>query len=306
LSHSHSQGHCQHDHGVTNYGRAFAIGVALNVLYVLVEGGYGLYAGSLALISDAGHNLSDVFGLLLAWGGHALAQKPPTSRRTYGYRGTTILAAFLNALLLLVAIGAISWEAIGRLGSPDPPAGLPIIIVASIGVVINTATALLFVSGRKSDLNLQGAYLHMAADAAVSVGVVLADIAIYFTGLAWIDPVVSLLIAAAIFAGTWGLLRESINLTTGAVPAGIEPGEVREYLQSVDGIAEVHDLHIWAMSTTEVALTVHLVKPELADEDELLCEIQAELQDQFGIEHATIQIERGHGPTCDHASPERV
>ncbi|WP_145057606.1 cation diffusion facilitator family transporter [Adhaeretor mobilis] len=305
MSHSHSHGHA-HDHGVTNYGRAFALGVALNVLYVLVEAGYGLYAGSLALLSDAGHNLSDVFGLLLAWGGHALAQKPPTSRRTYGYRGTTILAAFLNALLLLVAIGAISWEAIGRFGDPAPTAGLPIIIVASIGVVINTATALLFVSGRKSDLNLQGAYLHMAADAAVSVGVVIAGIAIYFTQLAWIDPAVSLLIAGAIFASTWGLLRESINLTTQAVPAAIDPNTVTDYLANVAGVTEVHDLHIWAMSTTEVALTVHLVKPELADEDELLCEIQTALHDHFGIEHATIQIERGHGPMCDHASPERV
>lgn len=291
---------------MTNYGRAFALGVALNVAYVLIEAGYGVYTDSLALLSDAGHNLGDVFGLLLAWGGHALAQKPPTERRTYGYRGTTILAAFLNALLLLVAVGAISWEALGRFGEPVKPPGLTIVMVATVGVVINTATALLFVSGRKHDLNLQGAFLHMAADAAVSVGVVVAGIAIYLTQLAWIDPAVSLLIAAAIFLGTWGLLRESVNLTTQAVPAGIDAKAVHEYLSNVPGVTEVHDLHIWAMSTTEVALTAHLVKPELTDEDELLCRIQTELHDQLGIEHATIQIERGSGPTCGHAAPDRV
>lgn len=291
---------------MTNYGRAFALGVALNVAYVLIEAGYGVYTDSLALLSDAGHNLGDVFGLLLAWGGHALAQKPPTERRTYGYRGTTILAAFLNALLLLVAVGAISWEALGRFGEPVKPPGLTIVMVATVGVVINTATALLFVSGRKHDLNLQGAFLHMAADAAVSVGVVVAGIAIYLTQLAWIDPAVSLLIAAAIFLGTWGLLRESVNLTTQAVPAGIDAKAVHEYLSNVPGVTEVHDLHIWAMSTTEVALTVHLVKPELTDEDELLCRIQTELHDQLDIEHATIQIERGSGPTCGHAAPDRV
>lgn len=291
---------------MTNYGRAFALGVALNITYVLIEAGYGIYTDSLALLSDAGHNLGDVFGLLLAWGGHALARKPPTARRTYGYRGTTILAAFLNALLLLVAVGAISWEALGRFGEPVKPPGLTIVVVAAVGVVINTATALLFVSGRKHDLNLQGAFLHMAADAAVSVGVVVAGVAIYLTQLAWIDPAVSLLIAAAIFIGTWGLLRESVNLTTQAVPAGIDAKAVHEYLSNVPGVTEVHDLHIWAMSTTEVALTVHLVKPELTDEDELLCRIQTELHDQLGIEHATIQIERGSGPTCGHAAPDRV
>ncbi len=295
-----------HHHPTATYGRMFAIAVALNVGYVLLETGFGLAVGSLALLSDAGHNLSDVFGLLLAWGGHALANVKPTARRTYGYRGTSILAALLNGLLLLVAVGAISWEALQRFWQPTSLGGGTVIAVAWIGVVINTATALLFIAGSKHDLNLRGAFLHMAADAAVSLAVVLAGVAIYFTGWGWIDPATSLLVAMVIFISTWDLLKESVNLATQAVPRGIDPAAVAAYLRGLDGVSELHDMHIWAMSTTDNALTAHLVRPEVADDDELLDQISHYLEDHFGIAHATIQIERGRGPACHHADPDLV
>ncbi|TWT86138.1 Cadmium, cobalt and zinc/H(+)-K(+) antiporter [Pseudobythopirellula maris] len=282
-----------HDHGGDDYGRAFAIGVALNVAYVLVEAGYGLASGSLALLSDAGHNLSDVFGLLLAWGGHALAKIPPSSRRTYGWRGASVLAALLNALLLLAAIGAICWEAVRRFSEPAALGGTTIVVVAAVGVVINTITALLFVAGRKHDLNLRGAFLHMAADAAVSVGVVLAGLGIYATGWHWIDPTTSLVIAAVIFWSTWGLLKESANLAIQGAPEGIDIDEVRRFLNELDGVTAVHDLHVWAMSTREAALTVHLVKPQVENDDPLLEHARRGLHERFGIDHTTIQIERG-------------
>lgn len=281
-----------HDHAPQDYGWAFAIGVALNLVFVVIEAGFGLWSNSLALLADAGHNLSDVLGLLLAWGGYALAKVAPSPHRTYGWRGSTILAALFNGLLLLLAIGGIAWEAIGRLANPSPVAAPTIIVVASIGVAINTATAMLFMRGRKHDLNIRGAYLHMAADALLSLGVVVAGVLIAMTGLLWIDPFTSLIIAAAIFWSTWGLLQESFNLAMQAVPPGIDSGKVENYLQSLDGVTEVHDLHIWAMSTTEIALTAHLVKPLQANDDQLLRSAGHDLHDHFGISHSTIQIER--------------
>ncbi len=290
--------HHHHEHAPSNYNRAFAIGVALNVGFVAVEATFGILAGSLALLADAGHNLSDVLGLLLAWGAAYLVQRRPTRRRTYGWRKSSILAALFNAVILLVALGGIAWEAIRRFSHPAPVAGQTVIIVAAVGVVINTATALLFLSGRKHDLNIRGAFLHMAADAAVSVGVVAAGVAILLTGKTWIDPVVSLIITAIILVGTWGLLRDSFNLAMDAVPEGIDPQAVKDYLAGLPGVTGVHDLHIWAMSTTETALTAHLVKPHAEDDDELIEKISAELHDRFSIEHTTLQWERGQEINC--------
>ena len=301
MAHGHS-----HHHGQANYNRAFAIGVGLNVAYVAIEAGFGFAAGSLALLADAGHNLSDVLGLLLAWGASWLATRSPTRRRTYGLRRSSILAALANAMLLLVAVGGICWEAIRRLLSPEPPPGQAVIWVAAVGIVINTATALLFLRGSERDLNLRGAFLHMAADAGVSLGVVVAGIAIAWTSWTWIDPAVSLAIAAAIFVSTWGLFRESLDLALDAVPAGIDPEAVRQYLAGLPGVIAVHDLHIWALGTSESALTAHLVVPERLDHDALLADLTRQLHDRFAIEHATVQIEKGtsadcpSGTGCDH------
>lgn len=288
-----SQGH---SHTVANYSGAFAIGIGLNLVFVAVEALYGWKAGSLALIADAGHNLSDVFGLVVAWWATTLGRSTPTRRRTYGMRRASILSALANAVMLLVAIGAIAWEAVGRLRQPQPVAGSVVIWVAAIGILINAITALLFMSGRRGDLNIRGAFLHMAADAGVSAGVVVAGILMTVTGWLWLDPAVSLLIVVVIAIGTWGLLRDSINLAMDAVPEGIDPHAVEQYLQSLPGVSEVHDLHIWGMSTTETCLTAHLVRPEVADDDALLLQAYKELHDRFHIEHPTVQIERGHGP----------
>lgn len=299
-----SQGH---SHGAANYSRAFAIGVGLNLAFVAAEAFYGWRAGSLALIADAGHNLTDVFGLILAWWAAALSRRVPTRERTYGLRRASILAALANAVLLVVAIGAIAWEAIGRLQNPSPVAGSVVIWVATFGIIINAATALLFMSGRRGDLNIRGAFLHMAADAGVSAGVVVAGVLMTLTSWLWLDPVVSLLIVVVIAFGTWGLLRDSVNLAMDAVPEGIDPHAVEQYLCALPGVTEVHDLHIWGMSTTEVCLTAHLVRPEISDEDVLLLGAYKDLHDKFGIEHPTIQIERGHGPHgCRLASREVV
>jgi cobalt-zinc-cadmium efflux system protein len=296
-----------HDHAPATISRAFAIGVGLNLAFVAVEALYGLRAHSLALVADAGHNLSDVLGLLLAWGAAALGAQRPSPRRTYGLRRTSILAALGNAILLLLAVGAIAWEAIRRLGSPAPVASGVVVAVALVGIGINTATALLFLRGRKRDLNVRGAFLHMAADAAVSAGVVVAALVMQRTGWLWLDPVVSLAIAAVITIGTWELLRDSVNLALDAVPEGIAPDQVEAYLAGLPGVVAVHDLHIWGMSTTHVAMTAHLVKPAVENEDQLLADLCRAMHDRFGIEHATIQIERSEAASrCAQAPVEVV
>ncbi|MEW6497816.1 MAG: cation diffusion facilitator family transporter [Cyanobacteriota bacterium] len=293
MSHNHSHGGHGHDHGGGNYNRAFVVSVALNTGFVIIEAVYGILANSLALLADAGHNLSDVLGLLLAWGATVLARRRPTVRRTYGLRRSSILAALLNAILLLVASGAIAWEAIQRFSEPSSVSGGTIIGVAAVGIVINTASALMFMAGRHNDLNIRGAFLHLIADAAVSLGAVLAGIAIVATGWLWFDPVVSLIIVVVIVVGTWQLFQESLNLVTDAVPANIEPLAVRTYLAELPGVAGVHDLHIWAMSTTETALTAHLVMPTPYPGDAFLVQVNRELHDHFGIEHTTLQVETG-------------
>ncbi|MDD5349994.1 MAG: cation diffusion facilitator family transporter [Chthoniobacteraceae bacterium] len=308
--HSHEHGHAHggagHAHAPRDFGRAFAIGVALNLAFVGVEAVFGLAADSLALLSDAGHNLSDVLGLLLAWAASALAKSSPTTRRTFGFRSTTILAALFNALLLLAVTGGIAWEAIGRLVKPVSVQSNTMIWVAAVGVFINAATAWMFLSGRKEDLNIRGAFLHLAGDALISVGVVVAGILIASTHQLWLDPVVSLLIGLAIVAGTWGLLRESVNLLLHAVPAGVDVAEVRAYLEALPSVREVHDLHIWAMSTSEIALTAHLVRSGDRVENALLERACHELRERFGIGHTTLQIEADDGHCCDLASDEVV
>jgi cobalt-zinc-cadmium efflux system protein len=282
----------RHHHTPPDYNRAFAVGVALNVVFVVIEAFYGVVSGSLALLTDAGHNLSDVFGLLLAWGAAVLAKKRPSSRRTYGFSRATIIASLFSGLLLMGAVGAIGWEAANRLMDPPEPAGKTIMIVAAIGVLVNTVTALFFLSGKDNDLNIRGAFLHMAADAVVSLGVVVSGALILFYGLNWIDPVISLVIAAVIFLSTWGLLRDSLNLAVDAVPRNVDPDAVREYLSGLPGVMHLHDLHIWPMSTTDTALTAHLVMSNMPDSDRFLNDIANLLADRFAINHATIQLER--------------
>lgn len=298
-----SSHHHNHSHAPTNYNRAFIIGIILNVGFVIIEAVFGFLTNSLALLADAGHNLSDVLGLLLAFGASWLTSRRPTERYTYGLRRSSIMAALLNASLLLVAMGAIAIEAIQRFKNPTPISGSTVIGVALIGIVINSVTAWLFMSGRERDLNIKGAFLHMAADALVSAGVVLAGIAIVTTGWLWFDPVVSLIIVAVIVIGTWNLLRDAVNLALDAVPEGIEPQAVRTYLSELSGVVEVHDLHIWAMSTTETALTAHLVMLTGNPGDGFLSQISMELHDNFGIEHSTIQVETGNSlKPCDQKS----
>ena len=292
-----------HSHAPANYDRAFAIGIALNVSYVVVEAVFGVLVHSLALVADAGHNLTDVLSLLLAWGASRLSQVQPTKRYTYGLRSSTILASLTNAIILLIAIGAIAWEAIRRFNQPQQIPGGTIMAVAALGVVINAATALLFVKGRDSDLNIKGAFLHMAADAGVSLGVVVAGFAIIKTGLYWIDPLTSLVIVAIIALGTWGLLRDSACLALQAVPPGIDPSKVKAYLAALPEVVSVHDLHIWPMSTTETALTAHLEMPNGNARDEFLHDVCKHLHDKFKIEHCTIQIEQDAN-VCSLA-PER-
>jgi cobalt-zinc-cadmium efflux system protein len=304
MGHDHSHGH---SHAPADFGRAFAIGVTLNLGFVIVEAVFGGLSHSLALLADAGHNLSDVLGLLLAWGASVLVRRVPTPRRTYGLRRSSILAALLNAVILLVAVGGIAWEAILRLRHPEPVAGGTVMLVAAAGIVVNGLTAWLFMAGQKGDLNVRGAFLHMAADAAVSLGVVLAALAMRFTGWLWLDPAVSLAVVAVITLGTWGLLRESLDLALDAVPAGIHPAEVEAYLAALPGVEAVHDLHIWGMSTTEAALTVHLVKPDAGVDDALLARINTELHDKFGIEHTTVQFELGDEThPCSQAAVEVI
>ncbi len=270
--------------------RAMIIGVSLNLLFVLVEFGFGFFSGSLALLADAGHNASDVVGLLLAWGASFLARRPPSQKFTFGLRRATIYAAFLNAILLLAACAVILWEAVWRLSEPAPVAGFTMIAVAAIGVVINTVTAMLFMQGSKEDANVRGAFLHMAADAAVSVGVVLAGVAIMATGIGWIDPVVSIIIVAVIVWGTWDLFTESVGLAMDAVPRRIDINKLTETLAAIPGVLEIHDLHVWGMSTSEVMLTAHLVIAE-SNRQSSRKEVESVLHEQFAITHTTLQFE---------------
>jgi len=309
-----------HDHGhdPANFNKAFAIGIGLNIVFVAIEAFYGWKINSLALLADAGHNLSDVAGLVLAWGGALAGKLRPNPRHTYGWKRGSILAAFANALLLLVAMGALVWEAVGRLMSPDPLVGnegVTIMLVAGVGIVVNTATALLFMRGRKSDLNIRGAFLHMAADALVSAGVVVAGALTFWMGWAWLDPVVSLLIAAVILWGTWSLFRQSLHLLFDGVPDGVDSQAVHDYLAALPGISHVHDLHIWAMDTSQVAMTAHLVMPRGHADDGFLKEATEQLHERFEIAHATLQVvsvpftepcgvwQRGSGANRDLADP---
>jgi cobalt-zinc-cadmium efflux system protein len=282
-----------------NYNKAFSFGIILNVVYIFVEVLYGLIVNSMALIADAGHNFGDVLGLSLAWGASYLAQKASTKRKTYGMKKSTILAALLNAIIFLIAVGAITIEAIKKVFNPEPVSGKMIIIVAGIGVLINTITAILFVKGRKTDINIKGAFLHMAADAGVSLGVVTAGLIILFTGWYLIDPIMGLIIAFIITVGTWGLLRDSFYLSIDAVPKNIDFEKVKKFLQSLDGVKNVHDLHIWPMSTTETALTAHLVVAEKINEDSLIKCISDRIRKNFYIGHVTIQMERQYEDHCE-------
>jgi len=294
-AHGHGHHHGGHHHAPADFGRAFAVGIALNLGFVLVEAAAGVIYGSMALIADAGHNLSDVLALALAWIAAVAAKRPASGRFTYGYKSSTILAALANALLLAVAIGAILFETVQRMMQPAEPQGMAMMAVAGIGIAINALTAMLFARGH-SDINIRGAYLHMVADALVSLGVVVAGLAIVLTGLAWIDPLVSLVILGVIAWGTWGLARDSVAMGLLAAPAAIDLGEVKRHLGSFDGVAAVHDLHVWPMSTTEVALTAHLVMPGRPAPDSLLREIAASLETRFGVSHATLQVESGENP----------
>ncbi len=290
-SHDHDDHGHAHTHAPASFGKAFAIGIALNLGFVVIEALYGLLGNSVSLLADAGHNLSDVLGLGAAWLGSVLAQRAPTARFTYGLRGSSILAALFNAVFLLVTVGGLSWEAIRRIGSPEPVAGKTMMAVAAIGILVNGVTAWLFASGRKDDINLKGAFLHMASDALVSVGVVAAGLLILMTNWLWIDPAVSLVINAVIVWGTWGLLRNSVGMSMAAVPPQIDPGAVRTFLSARTGVVELHDLHIWPMSTTESALTCHLVMPNGHPGDAFLHELCNDLAQRFRINHTTIQIE---------------
>lgn len=303
--HGHGPGHA-HSHAPKSFGAAFALGTALNTLFVIVEAIFGFLGNSTALLADAGHNLSDVLGLVIAWGASTLSQRAPTSRFTYGLRSSSILAALFNAMFLLAAVGAITWEAVQRIAHPEPVAGKTVMIVAAIGIIVNGSTAWLFASGRKDDINIRGAFLHMAADAVVSAGVVVAGAIILLTNWLWIDPAVSLIICAIIMWSTWGLLKDSVRMSLAAVPPGVQLSTVRAYLEQLPGVARLHDLHIWPMSTTETALTCHLVMPDGHPGDAFLMEMARELKHRFSIGHPTIQIETSEETACALAPDEVV
>jgi len=292
MNHDH---HHSHDHAPGNYNQAFAIGIVLNTVFVAIEGFYGWRVNSLALLADAGHNLSDVAGLVLAWGGALAVKVRPSARHTYGWKRATILAAFANALLLLVAMGGLAWEAIGRLLSGNvslQEQGVTIMVVAGIGIVINTATALLFMRGRESDLNIRGAFMHMAADALVSAGVVVAGALTLWMGWTWLDPVTSLAIAGVILLGTWGLFKQSLHMLFDGVPASVDAQAVHDCLAALPGVGRVHDLHIWAMGTSHIALTAQLVMPEGHAGDAFLKDATQRMHDRFEITHVTLQVVR--------------
>jgi cobalt-zinc-cadmium efflux system protein len=302
--HDHLQGRV-HVHAPASFGMPFAVGIGLNLIFVATEFTYGVLANSVALMADAGHNLSDVLGLAIAWIATVLSKRAPSSRYTYGLGGSSILAAVFNAMLLLVAVGAIAWEAVLRLFHPEPVASGTIMVVATVGIIVNGVTAWLFASGRKGDLNIRGAFLHMVADAAVSAGVVIAGLVILYTGWFWLDPLTSLVIVGVIVWGTWSLLRDSLAMSVDAVPASIDPQAVRRYLLSCAGVTAVHDLHIWPLSTTDNALTAHLVFPAGHPGDEFLLSAATELRQRFGIGHTTLQIEISEETAC-HLAPDHV
>jgi cobalt-zinc-cadmium efflux system protein len=301
----HPNGH-GHSHAHLDYGRAFAIGITLNLVYVVGGAVAGILSGSLALIADAGHNLGDVLSLSLAWGAAVLSRRRPSDRFTYGLRSSSILAALANAIILLVVTGGIAWEAVWRISHPVPVASAIIIWVAAAGILVNGVTALLFASGRSGDLNLKGAFLHMAADTLVTAAVVAAGIAIWLTGWLWLDPAVSLFVSAVIVLGTWRLVKSAIGLALDAVPEGVDAAAVRAHLLTAPGVIELHDLHIWGMSTTETALTCHLVMPSGHPGDAVLNRIAHELQHRFGIAHTTIQIELADTDETCVLTPEHV
>lgn len=288
---AHSSHDHTHSHAPASFGRAFAIGVSLNLGYVVVEGVYGYLSDSLALLADAGHNLSDVLGLMLAWGASFLAGRRPTLRRTYGYKSSSTLAALANGVLLVLATGAIGWESFVRLMHPEPVQTTIMLWVAAAGVLVNGGTALMFMSGRKGDINVRAAFLHMAADALVTLGVIVAALLIRATGWFWLDPAVGLAIAAVILIGTWRLLVDSVNLALNAVPESIDPGAVRQWLGTLPGVIEVHDLHVWAIGTTDTALTAHLVRSDGGRDHDLLLGVQEGAVQRFGIAHTTVQLE---------------
>jgi cobalt-zinc-cadmium efflux system protein len=307
-AHDHDHHGHGHSHAPTDFGRAFAVGISLNSGFVLLEAIYGFLSHSMALVADAGHNLSDVLGLAMAWGAAILARRSPTRQHTYGLRRSSVLAALFNAIFLLVSIGAIAWESIRRFFAPDAVAAWTVVWVSLVGIAINAGTALMFMSGRKGDLNIRGAFIHMAADAAVSAGVVLAGFAILYTGWTWIDPTVSLIIVAVILVGTWDLLKDSVNLALDAVPEGIDTAAIQAYLAGLPGVTNVHHLHVWGLSTTETALTVHLVLADPRLNDEVLKTIQHELREDFKIAHTTVQFEAAAcvGEGCESSDREET
>jgi cobalt-zinc-cadmium efflux system protein len=294
--HSHGLGHV---HAPANFGKAFAIGVALNGAFVAIEVVYGILGNSVALLADAGHNLSDALGLGVAWAAVILAKRKPTSRFTYGLGGTSILAALFNAAFLLVVVGGLTWEAIQRFSHPEPVAGKTVMFVAACGIVLNGFCAWLFSSGSKGDLNVRGAFMHMAADALVSLGVVVGGFVILLTGWHWIDPLMSIGINLVIVAGTWSLLTGSLTMSLNAVPPGIDLAKVRTLLLDMPGVTGLHDLHVWSLSTTEIALTCHIVMPDGHPGDVALHHAAAELEEHFGIGHVTLQPELGE-PSAEH------
>jgi cobalt-zinc-cadmium efflux system protein len=297
--HGHSPGHSHgHAHAPASFGLAFAVGVTLNTGFVILEVTYGLLAHSLALVADAGHNLSDVFCLLLAWAATAWARRAPTAHHTYGWKRSSVLAALGNAMFLLVSVGVIGWEALQRLQHPVPVQAHTMIWVAAAGIAVNTVTALMFMAGRKGDLNVRAAFLHNAGDAVLSAGVVVTGIAISFTGWLWLDPMVSLVLVAVIVAGTWGVLRDSVDLALDAVPANIDVAGVREYLLGLPTVADVHHLHVWGLSTSEAALTAHVVLAGELGDNVLLASIHQQLRERFGIGHATVQFEIAGQSEC--------
>jgi cobalt-zinc-cadmium efflux system protein len=298
MGHDHSHAHAHdHSHGPAEYGRVFALGIALNLAFVVVEVVYGLVGHSVALLADAAHNVGDIVGLALSWGATALATLRPSTRRTFGFRRTTIIASVSNALVLLFMTGALTWESILRLMNPEPAHGKTMIVVALVGAVINAGSALLFMSAGKKDLNIRSAFLHLASDAVLALGVAIAGAVILATGWLWVDPAVSIVLALTILFGTWSLMRKSMNLMLDAVPEGIDPDEVKTFLEELPGVVEVHDLHIWAMSTTETALTAHLVMPHASHDPAFLAKVCHELHQDFDIDHSTLQIDPEEAPT---------